>query len=75
MKPEDIVLRNTSQEFQYEKMSREIDECEDVDQLQQMCKFLIKMEMKTRENYSVMIQDIMSAIPDAESNTESGSPH
>ena len=75
MKPEDIVLKNTSQEFQYEKMSREIDECEDVDQLQEMCKFLIKMEMKTRENYSVMIQDLMSVLPDAEFNTESGSPH
>ena len=60
MKPEDIVLRNTSHEFQYEKMSREIDACDDVDQLQQMCKFLIKLEMKTRENYSVMIQDLTS---------------
>ena len=59
MNPEDIQLRNTSQEFQYEKMAREIDECDNIEDLQQMCKFLIKMEMKTRETYSIMLQDIM----------------
>ena len=59
MNPEDIQLRNASQEFQYEKMAREIDECDDVEDLRMMCKFLIKMEMKTRETYSIMLQDIM----------------
>ena len=75
MNPEDITLRNTSQEFEYEKMSREIDTCDDIEGLRQMCKFLIKLEMKTRANYSVMIQDLMSVLPDAEFKTESGSPH
>ena len=50
---------NTSQQFEYEKFAREIDMCEDVDELRQMCKFLIKLEMKTRANYSVMIQDLL----------------
>ena len=27
-----------------------------------MCKFVIKLEMKTRANYSVMIQDLMPSI-------------
>ena len=58
MNPDDIELMNTSQQFEYEKMSREIDTCSDVDTLQEMCKFLVKLEMKTRENYSVMIQDL-----------------
>ncbi len=58
MNPEDIILRNTSQLFEYEKMSREIDICDDIDGLRQMCKFLVKLEMKTRESYSVMIQDL-----------------
>ncbi len=58
MNPEDIILRNTSQLFEYEKMSREIDICDDIDGLRQMCKFLVKLEMKTRETYSVMIQDL-----------------
>ncbi len=59
MNPDDITLINTSQQFEYEKLAREIDVCEDVDELRQMCKFLVKLEMKTRANYSVMIQDLL----------------
>ena len=59
MDPDDIQLRNTSQQFEYEKMSREIDHCYDVPTLQQMCKFLIKKEMKTRDTYSIILQDTM----------------
>ena len=59
MNPDDITLTNTTQQFEYEKISREIDECNDVETLQQMCKFLVKLEMKTRENYSVMIKDLL----------------
>ena len=66
MNPDDITLTNTTQQFEYEKLSREIDTCGDVEELQKMCKFLIKLEMKTRENYSVIIQDIM---PDISSST------
>ena len=65
MDPHDIELRNTSLEFEYERMAREIDECDDVETLQQMCKFLIKMEIKTRETYSIMIQDTMPEINDS----------
>ena len=59
MNPDDITLINTSQQFEYEKFSREVDTCNDVDELRQMCKFLIKLEMKTRANYSVMLHDLM----------------
>ena len=59
MNPDDITLTNTSQQFEYEKISREIDECKDVESLQEMCKFIVKLEMKTRANYSVMLQDMM----------------
>ena len=59
MNPDDIILTDTTQQFEYEKLSREIDTCENVEELQQMCKFLIKLEMKTRSNYSVMLQDMM----------------
>ena len=62
MNPDDILIRNVSSQFQYEKMAREIDECDDVATLQEMCKFLIKMEMKTRETYSVILQDTMPEI-------------
>ena len=71
MNPDDIILTNTSQQFEYEKFSREIDECDDAESLKQMCKFLVKLEMKTRANCSVMLQDLMCD----PSITESGVTH
>ena len=65
MNPEDIELRSTSQQFEYEKMSRDIDKCDDVEVLKEMCKFLVKLEMKTRENYSIILQD---TLPDISKN-------
>ena len=62
MNPDDIFIRNVSSMFQYEKMAREIDQCDDIETLQQMCKFLIKMEMKTRETYSIILQDTMTEV-------------
>ncbi len=59
MDPDDITLVNTTQQFEYEKISREIDSCSNVDDLRQMCKFLVKLEMKTRANYSVILQDTL----------------
>ena len=67
MNPDDIILTNTSQQFEYEKFSREIEECNDIETLQEMCKFLLKLEMKTRSNYSVMIQDLL---PDLSTPTQ-----
>ena len=69
MDPNDIFIRNTSSLFQYEKMAREIDQCDDIETLQQMCKFLIKMEMKTRETYSIILQDTMPEINDSKERT------
>ena len=60
MDPDEISLRNTSQEFEYERLARDIDNCSDVETLQQMCKFLVKLEMKTRGTYSIMIEDLMT---------------
>ena len=59
MNPEEIELTNPSQSFEYERLSREIDECDDVEVLQQMCKFLVKLEMKQRATYSVILQDTL----------------
>ena len=62
MNPDDITLVNTSQQFEYEKFSRELDMWQDIDELRQMCKFLIKLEMKTRSNCSVMLEDLLPSI-------------
>ena len=69
MNPDDIFIRNVASQFQYEKMAREVDECDDVATLQEMCKFLIKMEMKTRETYSIILQDTMPEINDSKERT------
>ena len=65
MNPDDILIRNVSSQFQYEKMAREVDACDDMDDLKEMCKFLIKMEMKTRETYSIILQDTMPETNDS----------
>ena len=65
MNPDDILIRNVSSQIQYEKMAREVDACDDIETLQEMCKFLIKMEMKTRETYSIILQDTMPEINDS----------
>ncbi len=59
MNPDDVQLRSTSQQFEYERMSRDIDKCDDIEALKQMCKFLVKLEMKTRETYSIILQDTL----------------
>ncbi len=59
MNPDDITLTNPSQEFEYEKISRELDTYNDVEGLRQMCKFLVKLEMMTRSNCSVMLNDLL----------------
>ena len=59
MNPDEIELTNPSQSFEYERLSREIDECDDVEVLQQMCKFLVKLDMKQRATYSVILQDTL----------------
>ena len=61
MNPDDVQLRSTSQQFEYERMSRDIDKCDDIEVLKEMCKFLVKLEMKTRETYSIILQD---SLPD-----------
>ena len=65
MNPDDITLVNTSQQFEYEKFSRELDMCEDIDELRQMCKFLMKVEMQTREICKIIVQDLSTQICDA----------
>ena len=37
MNPDDILIRNVSSQFQYEKMAREVDACDDMDDLKEMC--------------------------------------
>jgi hypothetical protein len=47
--PDDILLTNPSKMFEYEKMARQIDECENVEELQISLKSMLKLYMKQQE--------------------------
>jgi hypothetical protein len=47
--PDDIVLTNTSKLFQYHVQVREIDECDDIEEIRNALKGLLKLFMKQQE--------------------------
>tara|TARA_B100002019_G_scaffold285718_1_gene295108 strand:+ start:7395 stop:7568 length:174 start_codon:yes stop_codon:yes gene_type:complete len=47
--PNEITLESMAKLFEYEKQAREIDECRDVDQLQDICKMYAKLYFKQQE--------------------------
>jgi len=49
MHPDDIVLTNTAKLFQYQVQVREIDECDDIEELRIALKGVLKLFMKQQE--------------------------
>ena len=49
MDPNKIVLENLTKNFEYEKIAREIDACDDVDDLRNMAKSYVKLHLKYQE--------------------------
>ena len=49
MNPSDIELDSTAKMFEYEKLSREIEECNDIETLKNMLRCYIKLHMKHQE--------------------------
>tara|TARA_B100000965_G_scaffold244161_1_gene204870 strand:+ start:2357 stop:2575 length:219 start_codon:yes stop_codon:yes gene_type:complete len=47
--PAEIVLQSTAKMFEYEKLSRQIEECDDIDTLRDMARCWIKLYMKQQE--------------------------
>lgn len=47
--PAEIVLQSTAKMFEYEKLSRQIEECDDIDILRDMARCWIKLYMKQQE--------------------------
>ena len=54
MKPSDIELSKVSKNFEYEKISREIDTVEDVKTLRDMVKCYLKLYLKQQETISAI---------------------
>lgn len=49
MNPNEISLENLSKIFEYERISREIDSCEDIDQVKEIAKCFAKLNFKQEE--------------------------
>ncbi len=49
MHPDDIILTNTAKLFQYQVQVREIDECDDIEELRNGLKSVLKLFMKQQE--------------------------
>lgn len=50
--PDEIQLDSMSKMFEYEKQAREVDECDDIDQLKLMLKTSLKLFLKQQETVS-----------------------
>ena len=53
MNPDDIQLQNLNKSFEYTKLAREIDTCNDTDELQEHSKVLCQTLLKNTRNSSV----------------------
>ena len=47
--PGSIELKSLSKNFEYEKIARELDECDDLNELRDCAKCFLKLYMKTTE--------------------------
>jgi hypothetical protein len=54
--PSEITLENTTKLFEYEKISREIEECSDIDTIKDMLRCYVKLYMKQQEIVSDMFK-------------------
>lgn len=48
--PSEIILKDLSKVFEYERMSREIDECTDIEEIKLATKCYIKLYLSTLES-------------------------
>jgi len=56
MDPSDISLESTSRLFEYEKLSREVENCDNIDELKKMCRCFIKLHLKHQEVSAQMLR-------------------
>lgn len=49
MDSNEITLENLSKIFEYERMSREIDSCQNIQQVKDIAKYVVKLHLKYQE--------------------------
>lgn len=57
MKSSDIKLENTSKMFEYEKISRELENCNDLDTLKELVRCYYKLYLKQQEILSNLLKN------------------
>jgi hypothetical protein len=58
MNPDDLNLETITKLFEYEKISRELDNCTNIDLLRNLCKCYVKLYMKQQEVVSDMCKNL-----------------
>ena len=58
MDPENLKLENVSKLFEYEKISRELDSCTNIDLMRNLCKCYVKLYMKQEEVVSNIVKNL-----------------
>ena len=54
MKPDNIELDNLSKIFEYEKISRELESCTNIDLLKNICRCYVKLYLKQQETLTLL---------------------
>jgi hypothetical protein len=54
MNPDEIKLESLSKIFEYEKQIRELEECNDIDEVKTLCKAYLKLYLKQQEVVSAI---------------------
>jgi hypothetical protein len=54
MNPDNIELDNLSKIFEYEKISRELESCTDIDLLKNICRCYVKLYFKQQETLTLL---------------------
>lgn len=60
MNHEDMRLESVSKQFEFEKISRELDTCTNIDMLRNLCKCYVKLYMRQQETLIYMEQSFGS---------------
>ena len=52
--PEKVVLTELTKQFEYEKIARELDECDNLEVMRAAAKCFLKLQLKTQETLTVL---------------------
>ena len=52
--PETVKLASLNKQFEYEKIARELDECDDLELMRRAAKCFLKLHLKTQETLKVI---------------------